>query len=121
MRIGPGTGKRDTWRKAKPHRCSMLNEYGQPEIILASAWSGVPVLTVLLDGEYFSLQRRPGVALNDGGACYTVRLKRRPADVAAYVRARVSLPDGDWWWVVARSGGIEVSVRIGAMLRICGK
>jgi hypothetical protein len=95
----------------------MLNEYGQPEIILAPAWSGVPVLTTLLDGEYFSQQRRPGVALNDGGACYSVRLKRRPADVAAYVRERISLPDSDWWWM-ARSGGIEVSLRIGAMLKL---
>ena len=95
----------------------MLNEYGQPEIILAPAWSGVPVLTALLDGEFFSLQRRPGVALNDGGACYTVRLKQRPGDVAAYVRERIPLPDGDWWWM-ARSGGIEVSVRIGALLKI---
>lgn len=95
----------------------MLNEYGQPEIILAPAWSGVPVLTALLDGEFFSLQRRPGVALNDGGACYTVRLKQRPGDVAAYVRERIPLPDGDWWWM-ARSGGIEVSVRIGALLNV---
>jgi hypothetical protein len=96
---------------------SLLNEYGQPAIILAPAWSGVPVLTALLDGEYFSLQRRSGVALNDGGACYTLRLKQKPADVAAYVRERISLPDSDWWWM-ARSGGIEVSVRIGVLLRI---
>jgi hypothetical protein len=95
----------------------MLDEYGQPTIRLAPAWSGVPVLTVLLDGEYFSLQRRPGVALNGGGACYTVRLKQRPADVAAYVRERISPPDSDWWWM-ARSGGIEVSVRIGAVPKL---
>jgi hypothetical protein len=95
----------------------MLNEHGQPEIILAPAWSGVPVLTVLLDGEYFSVQRRPGMALNDGGACYTVRLKQNPADVAAYVRERISLPDCDWWWMV-RSGRIEVSVRVGALLKL---
>jgi hypothetical protein len=78
---------------------------------------GVPVLTALLDGEYFSVQRRPGVALNDGGACYTVRLKQSPADVAAFVRARFPLPDGDWRWIV-RSGKIEVSVRVGGLPRI---
>ncbi len=65
-------------------------------------------LPVLLDGEFLGL--RSGVALNGAGDCYTVRLKQSPADIAAYVHARFSIADGDWWWT-EKSGAIEVSVR----------
>jgi hypothetical protein len=95
----------------------MLNAYSQPEIVLAPAWSGIPILAVLLDGDWYTLTRCPGIALDDAGACYTVRLKQIPADVAVYVRERMTIPDGDWWWV-ARSGRIEVSLRVGAMPKI---